>query len=145
MDAQTYLKDRVEDQLRYFNNKSKSAKWWYQKLQLAAIVSGVLVPVFIGFSSQWPDLKYVAAVCGALVAIIESAQSLLKYKENWLTFRATAEALVRERFLFEHGAGVYANQQDKYRLFVEHIEQILSTENRVWLTVTKTSEDKKAI
>jgi hypothetical protein len=104
-------------------------------LQIVAIVFGVLVPVLIGFSEQQPFLKYIAGALGAVVAIIESAQSLYKYKDNWITYRSTSEALIRERFLFNSNAGMYRDAE-AFTRFVEQVEQILSAENRVWLTHT---------
>jgi hypothetical protein len=135
MNVETYLRDRVQDQIAYYSSKSRVNKNRYQRLQIVAIVFGVLVPVLIGFSEQQPFLKYIAGALGAVVAIIESAQSLYKYKDNWITYRSTSEALIRERFLFNSNAGMYRDAE-AFTRFVEQVEQILSAENRVWLTHT---------
>ena len=143
MDTNTYLETRVEDQVKYYNLKSAVNKKRFQRLQFTSIVCGIAVPVLIGFSEQVPMFKYAAGGLSALVAIIESAQSLFKHKENWLTYRATAEALIRERFLFLSEAGHYEDKSRAFKLFVEQIESILNTENRIWLTNSSETKDKK--
>lgn len=138
MDTATYLQDRVQDQIDYYSAKSKLNKQRYQRLQVVSIVCGVLVPVLIGFSNEQPILKYVAGALGAVVAIVEGMQALFKYKDNWIVYRSTSEALVRERFLFQSKAGAYSGEQ-AFPRFVEQVEQILTAENRVWLTHTSKS------
>ncbi len=43
---------------------------------------------------------WVAAAIGALVAVIEGAQQLYKFQENWISYRSTCEALRHERYLY---------------------------------------------
>jgi Protein of unknown function (DUF4231) len=140
MDAQTYLKDRVEDQLNYFSAKSATSKKWYYRLQIISIACGIAIPILVGYVTQVDFLKYIVGGLGALVAFTESVQLVYKYKENWINYRGTAEALTRERFLFEANSGPYAAAPDAYKLFVEHIENILSSENRTWMVYSRTEK-----
>ena len=143
MQPNDYIESRIQDQINWYNKKSAFYKQRYQSFQMAAIVCSICVPLLIGFSDQVPFLKYVAGGLGALVAIIEGAQSLYRYKENWLAYRTTTEALIREQLLFETQAGVYADQNLAFKCLVENTENILSTENRVWLVGTQGNKEKK--
>ena len=52
----------------------------------------------------------------------------LKCHENWLSYRASWDALERERRLFETGSGPYCSLPDKASLFVERVEAVLTME-----------------
>jgi hypothetical protein len=140
MDTKTYLESRVQNQIEYFNTKSATCKKKHQWLQVISIICSLAVPLLVGYVTQHDWLKYVVGAFGAVVALAESLQALYKFKENWLSYRSTAESLIRERFLFETKAGQYAKATDAYPSFVEQVENILAAENRIWLQHTKTEK-----
>jgi len=45
--------------------------------------------------------------------------------------------LKKEIQLYEAGIGEYANAEDKEALFVERVENLISRENTLWLSVHK--------
>lgn len=55
--------------------------------------------------------KWVVAVLGALIGVIEAVLQLGQYQQNWLLYRATREALRREDFLYSAKAGPYAGYE----------------------------------
>ena len=52
-------------------------------------------------------------------------------------YRSTAEALLGEKFMFIHGAGLYSNlTEDKRKTkFVERVEDIISHEGKKYFTI----------
>ena len=88
-----YIKTRVDTQIEWYEGKARKNKRGYHVCQTLVILSGALIPLLVGYSNgNWERLKYVAGALGVLVAIMEGILSLHKYKENWLTYRGTAEA-----------------------------------------------------
>ncbi len=139
-----YLKDRIEDQINWYNRKSSENKRWYHRLRLIVIASGALIPLLIGYANgPWEHLKYIAGILGAAVAIAEGILSLKRYRELWSAYRLSAERLIRERWLYENGAtAAYASgDAAAFRRFVLQAEQIMSSENEEWIKFIK-QDDK---
>ncbi len=64
--------------------------------------------------------------------------SIHKYHELWVQYRATSEALKREKLLYLAKVGAYANADQAFEHFVLTIEAILSDENKQWVENLKT-------
>ena len=54
MNEETYLKERVDNQLKFYENSATKAKSAYTCMQRNIIVLGVLVPVFINLPHYCP-------------------------------------------------------------------------------------------
>lgn len=120
---------RLEDQLTWFEGKSKSAQAAYKRVKVAQLVLAAAVPVVV----LLPDVdRVVPAVISAVVVVLEGVQQLFQWQANWLRYRATAEALVRERALYRASAGPYRNGLGE-ELLAERVEDLLLRENREWV------------
>jgi len=75
---------------------------------------------------------------GVIVAVSQGMISINKYHELWLQYRATAEALKREKILYLAKVGAYANADQAFEHFVLTVEAILSDENKQWVENLKT-------
>ena len=72
-----------------------------------------------------------------LVALIASLLALLRLQEHWISYRATAEALKTEKFLFVTQTQPY-NTDDAFHLLVQRVEALLSKESAQWIqSITK--------
>ena len=142
MTPEEYLKNRVDAQLKWYDEKSGKNRKWYYRLRTTTIVSSALIPMLIGYSNSVNELKYVAGLLGVVVAICEGLMSLRKYKDNWLTYRGTAESLQREKILFQNNIGETLDDAYHFKVFVLKAEQIMSSENSNWLSYITKIEDK---
>ena len=72
-----------------------------------------------------------SSIISAGVAVIVAIGQMEKYFETWILYRTTAEALKREKFLFQNSCAQYSNlsEPDKNRLLVERVEAMTSSEN----------------
>jgi Protein of unknown function (DUF4231) len=62
---------------------------------------------------------------------------------HWIEYRATAESLKKEKFLFLTQTDPY-DKDDAFHLLVERVEALLSKENTEWLqSVMKPSKAEK--
>lgn len=133
MTQEEYLKKFVDDQIGWYDRKSINNQKWYKRLRIIAIVCSILIPLLAGYLDDLEYLKYFVGGLGAIVALIESLIGLNKYKENWIEYRATCEALQREKRLFLTLAGSYKDTKVTFSNFVERIEKITGKENIQWL------------
>lgn len=131
MQIHNYLNERVENQLNFFEKKSALNKKYYQYAKISQLVAAALLPFFSIFISEFGWTKYLVALLGTLVTILEGVLAIGKYHEKWVTYRTTAENLRQEKFLFLMKAGSYADEGAEQQ-FVNKIELILGKENIGW-------------
>lgn len=132
MTPEEYMKDRVEDQINWYSAKSSSNKKWFLRLEIAAILFSVSIPFVTDFiTPSTTYMKTVVSFLGVSIAFITGLLSLMKYRDNWVEYRATAELLRRERFLYLTRSGVYSGAKP-FVAFVRSVEEILATEVSNW-------------
>jgi hypothetical protein len=120
---------RLNDQLGWYDHKSAVNQQRYKQIQAAQIILATSIPVFslIGAASgQW-----ITAILGASVAILAGFQQLGNYDDLWTTYRAIAEQLRHEKYLFLAQSGPYRSLQEEeaLRLLAERVEERVSTEH----------------
>ncbi len=124
---------RLEDQLSWYDNKSQVNQRSYVSGTIALIVLGAAVPV-----CAWIAPAIIVALLGAAIVIVNGTASALQWQYNWINYRATAERLKHEKYLFEAHAGPYnieGTDADRDRLLAERVEGIVSREHSTWVTV----------
>jgi len=144
MDSQQferYLNDRYLDQFNYTDRKAVALKRKYSRMQGTVVVLAAMTTVtaaigsvdgIVGTVGQWA-----AVVVSALVTIISGLLATFKYKEEWLNYRAAAEALKREQYYFQARVGGYKTADDPEALFVRRVEATLASENVEWLGIQR--------
>jgi hypothetical protein len=127
---------RLEDQIRWYDDKSLHSQRWYKRLKLAQVGIALLIPVI----SFVPDYaKWLTAIGGGAIAMLEALQQMNQYSTLWVMYRATAERLKHEKFLFLSAAGPYRGQAEPERLIqlAERVEEHVSTEHANWFNETR--------
>lgn len=128
---------RLEDQLDWYDNKSISCQNWYKRLKFVQISLAVLIPVFSQLDPEFA--KWATSIAGVTIAVLEGVQHMNQYSMLWVTYRATAERLKHEKFLFLSAAGPYKGQAEQHRLIAlaERVEEHVSTEHANWFNETR--------
>jgi hypothetical protein len=130
--------ERLEDQIRWHDGRGKRSQRLFKWLKGAQIASAASIPVLTALRvSPW-----VAAALGGSIVAIEGVQQLNQYQNLWLNYRATAEALNHEKYLYLAQAGPYASKNDSHRLLAERIEVLISQEDQKWMR-TRLQESEK--
>ncbi len=134
-----YLKDRVEKMVDWYDRKAVAMKCWYTWFQTVVIVLAALTTVAAAFgaadgkiavTSQWATV-----VISALVTIGTTMLGTFKYKETWLNYRGTYDALKREKSFYLAQVGDYGKATDREGLFIQRVEAILANESAEWQSV----------
>ena len=131
MDVETYMKDRVDDQINWYELKSSVNQKSYKRLRLIEIVAAAAITLLVGLVTQYPNLTLVIGGLGILVAVISGSMGVFKFYELWAEYRLASESLKQQKFLFLTNTAPY-DQQNKFNLFVESIENIIKDENSRW-------------
>ncbi len=125
--------ERLEDQIEWYDKKSQAAQRRFKILKLAQIISAAALPLIAVFDLPEPDKA--AAVLGLIVLILEGAQQLNQYQQNWISYRSTCEALKHEKYLYLAGAGPYTGGKEIIALLADRIEGLISQEHAKWISV----------
>jgi uncharacterized protein DUF4231 len=132
MNADEYLKTRLEGQIAWYDKKSNLNKWLHVGTRGVEIVCAAIIPFLAGFTNdQVPQIAYAIGALGILVACAAGFSSLMKYQENWIKYRTTAESLKKEKFLFQTKVEPYDSDKP-LPVFVQRVETLVSQENTNW-------------
>lgn len=146
MDQELYIKERVDNQIEWYDVKSNTCQKRYKIIQVIEIVSASAIPILSGYATKAFAIPIVIGILGAVIAIMESIVKLEKYHENWIEYRSTCELLRYQKNLFLTSSSPYSEngEESTFNVFVKNIEQIISSENNQWkIHNTKDKPDDK--
>ena len=141
-DFDRYLKERHENQRAWHDKKAGWNKNAHLTFQTSIVILAVVTSVMtaLDLSSWW----FIPVVASALVSVLTALQKVFQFQELWISYRMTAEALQRERFLHMTKTGGYDGSDSPDGLFVDRVEAILSQQARGWETQqSKATESKE--
>ena len=129
---------RLDWSVQWHTLAELQAKRWYTAIKTVQIAAAAAIPVLTATSGNSVATKYLIAVLGALVVVLEGMQQLKKYAQNALLWAQGKEALKHEYFLFRAQAGPYAVDTGKReKLLATRIEQIIGQEVGRWAASTE--------
>ncbi len=139
-----YLKIRIDDQIDWYNRKSKLNKNYNLRSKACIIICSALISAISGFSFDFsPTLKSILlGGLGTLIAVLSGLSNLLKFSEKWAQYRTTAEALTQEKMLFCTLTGPYAGVKEPFKILVERTEALLSKESSSWSQYVNKENEK---
>jgi len=148
MNIDSYIKDRLDDQINWYNKKSVNFKRWHERLSISSIILGALValiPAFVLYNSNFKELSIlISSILGAIIVIIQTVDKLKKYKELHIQYRHTCERLKHEKYMFQYKAGDYLDGDPRQLegLFIERCESIMSTEVGNWASLNEKKKEQ---
>lgn len=142
MNQEAYLKERLQDQIDWYDRTSVKNQKWFKRLQVAAILASATIPFLSGYiTGTTVLLKLSVGFLGLSVAAMTAILGLYKFQENWLEFRTTCESLKHEKYLFLTKSEPY-DQEEPFSLLVERVESLISKENTAWNRYMKKEKRK---
>ena len=131
LSPEDYVKQRLDDQINWYERKSVTNQRWFKRLRFAEIVAAATIPFLAGFAGNSFLIKIAIGALGVVVAVLASLLGLLQLQEHWIEYRATAESLRKEKFLFLTQTDPY-DKDEAFHLLVQRVEALLSKENADW-------------
>jgi hypothetical protein len=127
-----YLKNRFDDQLKYFDASAIKNQKFYRRLKMTSIVCNILTTMTIALAFTVPEelkvyMGILALVLSTIVLATYQLEEFQNYGAKWEKFRLVTEQLKSEKYLFLNRAGRYvpgSNELNR-RLFVEIIEGVI--------------------
>jgi Protein of unknown function (DUF4231) len=91
VDTKTYIAERFNDAISWYDSKAVVAKRWYQWMRAMTVIGGALVPVFVNVN--FPYVSVVTTVLSVIVVLLVSLESIFHYREQWVNYRSTEQFL----------------------------------------------------
>ncbi|NQZ57515.1 MAG: DUF4231 domain-containing protein [Lentisphaeraceae bacterium] len=131
MNIETYLEERLQDQIDWHGAKSSYNQKCFKRLRFYEICSAAMIPFLTGIADRGVIILWLIGFLGVVIAICSAASSLYKYQENWIEYRSTAEKLMQEKYFYLTNASHYKGENQLCHL-VERVEGIISSQNTSW-------------
>jgi hypothetical protein len=142
MEQDEYIKERVDDQIDWYERKSQRNRKAFQILRLAEVFAAALIPFLAGYVKAHVSIQIFVGILGVIVAVIAGLLSLYRFQETWIGYRTTCESLKREKFLFLTHSEPY-NVPEPFPAFVQAAESLMSKEVNGWLQYIKGEKKEK--
>lgn len=134
-----YVKDRYNGEMTWFHRHACRHMWAYRITQTYTIAASGSIPVLLKVGNM--NLLVVAALA-ASVAAVQAFQTAMRFRDNWLNYRTTREAMASEIYLYEAKVDDYGKAADPKGLFVKRVESLISKENTLWRAAVSQEETK---
>lgn len=128
-DFDDYMKNRVEDQISYFDSSALKSQRAYRRLKLTSIACNILTTMTIALAFTVPEtykvsMGILALVLSTVVLGTYQLEEFQNYGAKWEKFRLVAEQLKSEKYMFLNQVGAYssADESANRREFIERIE-----------------------
>lgn len=120
---------RLEDQIDWYDRKSKLNQRFFHWLKIIEIVIAAFIPFLSGISAP----AILTGGAGVLIVVLEGLQHLFQFQHNWITYRSTCENLKHEKYLWLAKSGPYADNKNPDILLADRIESLISQEHAKWI------------
>ena len=138
MDEKVYFGERLENEIIWYEKKSRKNKCYYYFLRVIELVSAALIPLLINYlSGDTNIIKSAIEILSIIVVVTTGMLSLFQFHELWTEYRTNAESLKHEKYLYLSASRPY-DKGDKFKLLVERVERLISIENSRWRDISST-------
>ena len=131
MNQEEYIKERLDDQIKWYSTKSASNQTKHKYWQVIKIIAALLITILSLLVKEYPVMVYVIGVLGAFIVFIESYIRIYDFNKLWVQYRMTSESLKGEKMLFQTNSDPY-NIEDPFQLLVKRCEAIMQSETKSW-------------
>jgi hypothetical protein len=94
VDANEYFETRLEAEIAWYDKKSARNKTCNTVCKIAEIACAAIIPLLAGYAKDgYSCISISIGGLGAAVAICAGISAVLKFQEQWIKYRTTAESL----------------------------------------------------
>lgn len=132
MDADNYVTERLEPEIDWYDGKSTTNKRWHIATKTIEILCAAIIPLLAGYAKDGGACISISiGILGASVAVAAGVSAVLKFQEQWIKYRTTAESLKKEKYLFLTKVEPY-DVAEPVTVLVQRVETLVSQENTNW-------------
>jgi Protein of unknown function (DUF4231) len=130
----------AERREKWYRTYASVAEWTYRILVIFQLAFAAAVPV----SAAAHAPVWVAAVFGAIAAVLTGTQQVLGVGQDYVRLSATHVSIDRELRLYRALAGPYANAEAPAQLLTIRVEDAVALDTTRWVTQSRKAEEEPA-
>jgi len=127
-DQDDLLWQELTVQFSWYERAATVSRLAYQILKMTALAAGAAVTVLAAISAP---AALTACVAGAIV-VMEGAQQMFQFHQNWISYRGTAEALRRQAFLYVADATPFDDPATRRGRLAALLNDVTTKEGATW-------------
>jgi Protein of unknown function (DUF4231) len=127
-DPASIVEQRAADLFTWYNDHAEYSRLWYLTVKVIQLVLAAGVPVAASVHAP----VGLTGSLGAAIVVLEGAQQLFQWHDNWIRYRTTASALASQRMLYETRAADYASATSPSALLATRVEGLAAAETASW-------------
>ena len=89
MEPAEYLKSRLDNQIDWYDTKSKYHQHRFKILKYIEVSMGFLIPLIA--IAKPIHFEFFSAACAGIMLLCESFISISKHHDNWIDYRRTTD------------------------------------------------------
>jgi len=132
-EQQDVLWQEFQAQFRWYNRAATRTRRGYAVLKVISLAVAAAVPVLAAIQAR-PALT---ASLAAAVVIVEGLVQLFQLQTNWISYRATAEALRQHGFLYAAHVEPYGDPKTRRERLAACLRDATTKENTVWASTMR--------
>ena len=133
IDKDNYINKRLNNQIEWYNTRSKKMKNRFCSLSLMIIIVNAIIPIFVLLSEEFGlNFKVIVISLSSIASISTAVLQLFKYQELWLKYRVTSQLLIKEKISYETKTNKYKNNTEALELLIVTCEEIMENEMDKW-------------
>jgi protein-S-isoprenylcysteine O-methyltransferase Ste14 len=131
---------RYNNQRSWYSRKANLYKKITHIVSASVVVMSVLLPVSTSvLPCEW-KFRWVSLVLSLGIGLATGLAGVFRWRELWISYRATEEALKREYSFYMVKSGTYKGIDDPVSEFMNRVEMILSDEHSKWISFEMSDE-----
>lgn len=136
-EREQFVLQRYEGQRDWYSKKANSYKKITHVVSVAVVVMSVILPVATSVLPSGWEYRWFPVALSLGIGLATGISGVYRWRELWISYRATEEALKREYSFYYVRAHGYADTDDPVAMFADRIEEILSDEHTKWVSAEK--------
>jgi competence protein ComGC len=127
-DQQDVLWQEYQAHFRWYDRAATRTRRVYTILKVISLAVAAAVPVLAAIRAQ----AALTASLAAVVVIVEGIVQLFQLQTNWISYRASAEALRQHGFFYAAQVDPYNNPQTRRDMLAVFLRDATTKENTAW-------------
>jgi len=116
---------RLEYGIAWYDREGARNEKAYSRVKAAVLVAAATMPLFMGLGAP----PFVTGGLAVIIVLLEALQHLHQYERLGTRYRAIAESLKHEKYLFLAGAHPYGGDEGVVPLLAERVESLVAQEH----------------
>lgn len=132
-----YIKNRILDQIDWYNKKAVQAQSDFKHWSVASIVLSAIIPILTLLSDMLScrGINILIAIISSGVTVISAILSLYHFQDLWVRYRSNCEILqsILHRYLTRTGEFQNLSVSEAFNILVVSCEEYMTKEFQTWV------------